>query len=187
MICVTGCDSRHRQRRKIIVLLGVEMRRCQLPQRCPQKMRARQRNLTELLARANHLLAESLRAQLRAQGLSATEWRVLAALAKRDGLPMGDLAQTVLFRQPTLSKVIDRMEGALLIQRRMSTEDRRESLIDLTERGRKLAAPLLASARDREIWVARVLGKAGLEKCTVMLEAIIDGLEEPSWHPNQSR
>jgi DNA-binding MarR family transcriptional regulator len=150
-------------------------------------MRSRQKNLTELLARANHLLAESFRAQLRAHGLSATEWRVLAALAERDGLSMGDLAQMVLFRQPTLSKAIDRMERALLVERRMLPEDRRQSLVDLTERGRQLAAPLLASARDREIWVARVLGQAGLQKCTVMLEAIIDGLEEPSWHPKQRR
>jgi MarR family transcriptional regulator, organic hydroperoxide resistance regulator len=150
-------------------------------------MRSREKNLTELLARANHLLAESFRAQLKVQGLSATEWRVLAALAERDGLPMVDLAQKVLFRQPTLSKVIDRMERALLVQRRMSPGDRRQWLINLTVRGRQLAAPLLASARDREIWVARVLGKAGLQRCTVLLEAIIDGLEEPSWHPNQRR
>jgi len=150
-------------------------------------MRSRQKNLTELLTRASHLLAESLRAQLKVQGLLATEWRVLAALAERDGLPMGDLAQTVLCRQPTLSRAIDRMERALLVERRMLPEDRRQSLVDLTERGRQLAAPLLASARDREIWVARVLGQAGLQKCTVMLEAIIDGLEEPSWHPKQRR
>jgi DNA-binding MarR family transcriptional regulator len=150
-------------------------------------MRSRQKNLTELLARANHLLAESFRAQLKTHGLSATEWRVLAALAERDGMPMRDLAQTVFFRQPTLSKAIDRMEHALLVERRMPPEDRRQSLIYLTERGRQLTAPLLARARDREIWVARVLGKAGLQRCAAMLESIIDGLEEPSWHRNRSR
>jgi MarR family transcriptional regulator, organic hydroperoxide resistance regulator len=151
----------------------------------PPKMRSRQKNLTELLARANHLLAESFRAELKAHGLSATEWRVLAALAERDGLPMGDLAQIVLIRQPTLSKATDRMERALLVERRMSPGDRRQSLIYVTARGRQLAAPLLASARDRELWVAQVLGKAGLQRCSTMLEAIIDRLEEPSWHPSR--
>jgi DNA-binding MarR family transcriptional regulator len=150
-------------------------------------MRSRQKNLTELLARANHLLAESFRGQLKAHGLSATEWRVLAALAERDGMPMGDLARTVLIRQPTLSKAIDRMERALLVERRMPAKDHRQSLIDLTKRGRQLTAPLLARARDRELWVARLLGKAGLEKCTAMLESIIDELEEPSWHRDRSR
>jgi MarR family transcriptional regulator, organic hydroperoxide resistance regulator len=149
-------------------------------------MRSRQKSLTELLARANHLLAESFRAQLKAHGLSATEWRVLAALAVRDGLPMGDLAQMVLFRQPTLSKAIDRMERALLVERRMHPEDRRQSLVDLTKRGRQLAAPLLASARDRELWVAGALAKTDLRKCRALLAAIVDRLEEPSWHRNQS-
>jgi hypothetical protein len=40
-------------------------------------MRSCQENLTELLARANHLLAEGFSAQLKAHGLSATEWECL--------------------------------------------------------------------------------------------------------------
>jgi DNA-binding MarR family transcriptional regulator len=150
-------------------------------------LRSRQEKLTELLARANHLLAENSRVQLKAHGLSATEWRVLAALAERDGMPIGDLAQTVLFRQPTLSKAIDRMARARLVERRMSEGDRRQSLVYLTERSRHLTAPLLARARDREVWVAGALGKAGLQKCMAMLQAIIQRLEEPSWNHVQSR
>ena len=155
------------------------------PSRCPRTMR--QENLTELLARANHLLAEGLSAQLKAHGLSATEWRVLAALAERDGVSMIDLGQRLFFKQPTLSKVVDRMEHALLVRRRTSPQDRRLSLVDLTKRGRELAAPLLLSARDRELWVARALGKTDLRKCRALLAAIVDRLKEPSWHRNQSR
>jgi hypothetical protein len=43
---------------------------------------------------------------------------VLAALAERDGVPLMNLGQKVLLKQPTLTKVIDRMERALLVQRR---------------------------------------------------------------------
>jgi MarR family transcriptional regulator, organic hydroperoxide resistance regulator len=144
-----------------------------------KRMRSPQKPLAELLARANYLLAERLSAQLKMPGLSATEWRVLAALAERDGLRMGDLAQTVFYRQPTLSKAIDRIERALLVQRRVSPEDRRQVLVVLTKRGRQLAAPLVASTRDREMWVARVLGTAELQKCAAMLKAIIDELKKP--------
>jgi DNA-binding MarR family transcriptional regulator len=148
-------------------------------------MRSRQENLTELLARANHLLAEGFSIHLKAHGLSATEWRVLAALAERDGMPMMNLGQKVLLKQPTLTKVIDRMERALLVRRRLSAEDRRLALVDLCERGRQLAAPLLVSARDRELWVAGTLAKTDLRKCRALLAAIVDRLEEPSWHRNQ--
>jgi hypothetical protein len=77
--------------------------------RMRSETRSRQENLTELLARANHLLAEGFSAQLKEHGLSATEGRVLGALAERDEMPMTNLGHKVLLKQPTLTKVIDRM------------------------------------------------------------------------------
>jgi DNA-binding MarR family transcriptional regulator len=64
------------------------MRGRHLPKECAQRCARAKKNLTELLARANHLRVEGFSAQLKAHGLSATEWRVLAALAERDGMPM---------------------------------------------------------------------------------------------------
>jgi DNA-binding MarR family transcriptional regulator len=153
----------------------------------PQRRRAREERLIDLLARANHVLAEGFHAQVRARGLSVTEWRVLAALAERDGVPMMDLGQKVLFKQPTLTKVIDRMERASLVQRRTAPEDRRRTLVDLTEDGRRLVTPLLASARDHEAWVARALGSAEIQKCRAMLVEIVDRLGSPRWSDDESR
>jgi DNA-binding MarR family transcriptional regulator len=153
----------------------------------PQRRRAREARLIDLLARANHVLAEGFHAQVRARCLSVTEWRVLAALAERDGVPMMDLGQKVLFKQPTLTKVIDRMERASLVQRRTAPEDRRRTLVDLTEDGRRLATPLLASARDHEAWVARALGSTGIQKCRAMLVEIVDRLGSPRWSDDESR
>jgi DNA-binding MarR family transcriptional regulator len=148
----------------------------------PQPRRASEERFIDLLARANHVLAEGFHAQVRARGLSVTQWRVLAALAERDGVPMMDLAEQVLFKQPTLTKVIDRMERASLVQRRTPPEDRRRTLVDLTEKGRRLATPLLASARDHEAWVARTLGSAGFQKFRAMVVEIVDRLGSPRWY-----
>jgi DNA-binding MarR family transcriptional regulator len=153
----------------------------------PQQRRAHEERFIDLLARANHVLAEGFHAQVRARGLSVTEWRVLAALAERDGVPMMDLGEQVLFKQPTLTKVIDRMERASLVQRRTPPEDRRRTLVDLTEDGRRLATPLLASARDHEAWVARALGSAGFQKCRAMLVEIVDRLGSPRWNDDEPR
>src|SRR5258708_33268830 len=95
-----------------------------------QRKRAHEERLTDLLARANHLLADGFHAQVKACGLSVTEWRVLAALAERDGVSMMDLGQQLMFKQPTLTKGVDRMERAWLVRRRTPPEDRRRTLGD---------------------------------------------------------
>src|ERR1700730_10991796 len=131
-------------------------------------------SLAELLARANHLLADSFQHQVKWHGLSATEWRVLAALSERDGLAMTELAEQVLFKQPTLTKAIDRMERAQLVQRRTPNEDRRRTLVHLSERGKRIAAPLLQSARQHDAAVNRALGDAASRELKAALLKLID-------------
>jgi MarR family transcriptional regulator, organic hydroperoxide resistance regulator len=131
-------------------------------------------SLIELVARANHLLTESFQDQVRGHGLSATEWRVLAALSERDGVPMTELAEQVLFKQPTLTKAVDRMERAQLVQRRTPSEDRRRTQVHLTERGRRVAAPLLQRARQHDAAVKRAFGEAASGVLRAALTELID-------------
>jgi MarR family transcriptional regulator, organic hydroperoxide resistance regulator len=134
--------------------------------------------LVDLLARANHLLAERLYHQVRWQGISATEWRVLAALSVRDGIAMNELADLVLFKQPTLTKAIDRMERAELVERRTPATDRRRTLVHLTERGRRTAAPLLQRAQQHAAAIERLMGEAKSRELKGALGALITRLAE---------
>lgn len=144
-------------------------------------------SLVELLARANHLLAESFYAQVKWHGLSATEWRVLAALNERDGVPMTELAELVLFKQPTLTKAIDRMERAQLVQRRTPSEDRRRTLVHLTERGRRISAPLVQRARHHNSVLRTALGEAASQELKAALVALIGRVSELPREPRPSR
>ena len=143
-----------------------------------QERRGHGESLIELVARANHLLTESFQGQLKAHGVSATEWRVLAALAVRDGSTMTELAELVLFKQPTLTKAVDRMERAQLVQRRTPEKDRRRTLVHLTERGQRIAAPLLARARQHELAVARALGEPRCSELCAGLAELIERIQE---------
>lgn len=139
--------------------------------------------LADLLARANHLLAERLYQQVRWQGISATEWRVLAALSAHDGIAMNELADLVLFKQPTLTKAIDRMERAELVERRTPATDRRRTLVHLTERGRRAAAPLLQRAQRHAAAIDRLLGEAKSRELKGALAALITRLAELPHEP----
>ncbi|AOY93194.1 MarR family transcriptional regulator [Cupriavidus sp. USMAA2-4] len=106
--------------------------------------------LAYLLARASHLVSGEFHRQVEAAGLSVAEWRVLATLADRSGCPVGELAQITLNKQPTLTKLLDRMAAEGLVERRSGETDRRTALVWITAAGRARARPLLAKAAAHE-------------------------------------
>ncbi|HKW52197.1 MAG TPA: MarR family transcriptional regulator [Stellaceae bacterium] len=142
------------------------------------EMAEREESLGRLLARASHLLSVGFSQQIKGHGVSATAWRILGALAERDGLTMTELADLVLFKQPTLTKAIDRMERDQLVQRRTPMEDRRRTLVFLTERGRRAAAPLVLRARQHDAAVARAIGDTAYHELKSALSALIGRLNE---------
>jgi DNA-binding MarR family transcriptional regulator len=141
-------------------------------------MAEREETLGGLLARASHLLTAGFSQQVKGHGISATAWRVLGALVERDGLTMTELAELVLFKQPTLTKAVDRMERDQLVQRRTPSEDRRRTLVYLTERGRRAAAPLVLRARQHDAAVARAIGEKAYRELQSALLALIGRLNE---------
>lgn len=106
--------------------------------------------LSYLLAQASHAIYREFDAKVRAAGLSSLEWRVLATLSDGDGLTIGELAAEVLAQQPTLTKVVDRLEREGLVERRSDPADLRRTLVLETDRGRSRVAPLLAAAKAHE-------------------------------------
>lgn len=105
--------------------------------------------LAALLARASSLISDEFHATIARKKIPALQWRVLACLS--DGpLPMGDLGRLILAKQPTVSKLIDRMEAAGLVVRQADPASRRRTLVALTARGGKLATELIALALEHE-------------------------------------
>jgi DNA-binding MarR family transcriptional regulator len=106
--------------------------------------------LAYLLARASHLISGEFHREVEASGLSVQEWRVLATLADRPDCTIGMLAELTLTKQPTLTKLVDRMAVDGLVRRRAGKTDRRQALISITSRGLALAQPLLERAAQHE-------------------------------------
>lgn len=106
--------------------------------------------LAYLLARASFIVSGEFHAQLKTWNLSVPEWRVLACLMDGEALPVGELAAMALMKQPRLTKVLDRMEADGLVERGGTADDRRRTLIHLTDKGRNLAKPVLRAAKTHE-------------------------------------
>jgi DNA-binding MarR family transcriptional regulator len=111
-----------------------------------------------LLGQANHALYKDFDARVRAAGLSSIEWRVLATLHDSDPLPVSQLAHEVLSKQPTVTKLIQRMAQQGWVQLLADASDQRRTLVAATAAGKRLVRPLVDDAREHEARLLRTLG-----------------------------
>ena len=120
--------------------------------------------LPALLAQATHLIQGEFHRVVRAKGFTVSEWRVLATLASSsEPISIGRLAEITVTKQPTLTRVLDRMEARGDVQRMPHGEDRRVTLVGITPAGFKQAVGLVRLARDHE---RRVLEPFGLKRAS---------------------
>lgn len=108
--------------------------------------------LLYLLGRASLQVSNQFHAIAKARGLSVLEWRVLGQLSSGPET-VSTLADMALSKQPTLTKVLDRMVKDGLVVRLEDAADRRRTYVRLTEKGRSLAAELVPLAREHEAQV----------------------------------
>jgi flavin reductase (DIM6/NTAB) family NADH-FMN oxidoreductase RutF/DNA-binding MarR family transcriptional regulator len=99
-----------------------------------------------LLARAGHHIAGGFHRQLRKHDLSMLSWRVLAALSSRNDWTIGELCAASLAKQPTISKLVDRLVQQQMVVRKSDPADARRVLISLTDYGRASIEPVLQDA-----------------------------------------
>ena len=116
--------------------------------------------LAYLLARASHLISTEFHVVVRRSRLPVLQWRVLATLADRQALSIGEVADIVLIPQSTLTRVAERMVQGGLLLRAADQADRRVTRIRLSANGLKLAGKLVQQARAHETAVVEALGEA---------------------------
>jgi len=126
------------------------------------------RSLHAMFAQVMWQLDEGL---LGAHGISFGEFDVLAELTEVDGgvMRLSDLAERVCLSRSALSRRVDSLERAGLVDRRNCPTDKRGTFAALTEEGRVLAA---ASRVTHDQVVERVfLGKLSAAELQGFFEA----------------
>ncbi|HMA06507.1 MAG TPA: MarR family transcriptional regulator [Ramlibacter sp.] len=111
-----------------------------------------------LLGQANSALYKDFDAHVRAAGLTSIEWRVLATLHDSPPLTVSELAQEVLSKQPTVTKLVQRMAEQHWLVLQADASDQRRTMVAATASGRRLVRPLVDAARQHEARVLRALG-----------------------------
>jgi DNA-binding MarR family transcriptional regulator len=125
--------------------------------------------LPALLGQASHLISEEFHRVVNAHGFSVAEWRVLATLVGGEPMSIGRLAQVVLSKQPTVTRLLDRMEAKGYVERIANDGDRRITLVGITPDGARAASELIGLALEHE---RRVLEPFGLEHAAQLKEIL---------------
>ena len=142
--------------------------------------------LSYLLSRAGHAVYKDFDSIVRAAGLSSLEWRVLATLSDGDGLTIGDLAREVLAKQPTLTKLVQRMEKAGWVHRGADPLDARRTLVFETMQGRSAVAGLLEQAKQHEAQLLSGFSARDVTALKKILRALISR-DDPTGPPANQR
>lgn len=122
-----------------------------------------------LLAHVSNRVSREFHREVELAGLSVTEWRVLASLIGSEGETIGNLSELTLTKQPTLSKVVQRMERDNLVIRRTIHSDRRQTIVCITPRGEALSGSLQQRAVQHQ---AAVLGPFGEDRAKLLIQML---------------
>lgn len=91
-------------------------------------------------------------------GISIPEWRVLAHLSMSDNVSIRDINTRVDMDKSKVTRAVQRLEAANLVEKQQNGQDKRLIVLTLTEEGRNLMASLAPKADS-------------------FAEAMLDGLE----------
>lgn len=96
-----------------------------------------------MISDVSRLMRRRFDERARLMGVTRTQWRTLTTLKRHEGINQGGMADLLEVEPITLSRMIDRLEEANLVERRPDPADRRAWQIFLTPK----ALPILDQLR----------------------------------------
>ncbi|WP_042859545.1 MarR family winged helix-turn-helix transcriptional regulator [Dickeya sp. NCPPB 3274] len=115
-------------------------------------------------------------------GLRPGEFDVLATL-RRSGAPYAltptQLYEALMMSSGGMTNRIDRLEQAQWVARQSNPQDRRGTLVTLTEQGRELMDTLVTLHTDNERQVLASLNEDEQQQLNLLLKKLLAGLPQP--------
>ncbi|MCF2588829.1 MarR family winged helix-turn-helix transcriptional regulator [Brevibacterium sp. UCMA 11752] len=129
--------------------------------------------------RVHQLFLAKVDAALKPFALTFSRYEVLTLLSftKSGTLPMSKISARLQVHATSTTNSVDRLEKAGLVKRRSHPDDRRTTLVDLTETGRELSSRATAALND-EVFSSPALAGTDLGGLLPHLESLRSELED---------
>ena len=125
------------------------------------------------VVRTASMLTDSFDRMLKPHGITAAQFNVLRILrgAEPEGLCRNELRQRLLTRMPDVTRLLDRMVDAGLVERAREGEDRRKVRTRITPKARRLVDKLDDIVAEEH---QRRFGHLGKERLRELIEILTD-------------
>jgi homoprotocatechuate degradation regulator HpaR len=133
--------------------------------------RQTRRSLPIALLRARETVMGPLRGMLATSGVNEQKWRVLRVLQERGPLELSQVAAEAVLLLSSLTRMVGPMVDEGLITRMTPPEDRRKSIVAITDSGLALVNAHAQQSAD-------ILGRIEAEFGRKRLETLLDLLED---------
>jgi len=116
------------------------------------------------LMRAQAIVSRRVEVALRPLGITFARYEVLMLLSfsRRGSLPMSLIGARLQVHQTSVTNAVDRLEAAEYARRSPHPQDRRATIVTLTDAGRELAEKA-TEVLNRDVFSQPGLGPAGVE------------------------
>jgi len=135
----------------------------------------------ERLFRVTTVLSDAMAEDLAARGLTRARATVVAVLARMGPSNQRALADVLRVTPRNVTGLVDGLEGAGLVVRSPHPEDRRASLVSLTDAGAELAASLVEDERRLARFLFGGLDRDDLAAVTSGLDRVLERLAAPAF------
>jgi DNA-binding MarR family transcriptional regulator len=115
---------------------------------------------------------------LKPQGITRSQWWVLAFLSRRDGMKQTALADDLDLTRVAIGGLLDRMEAGGFVERRADASDGRARRVFLTRAGAKLVSAIRKSVEKVELEILAKISEEDLNHAAATLVALKESLLE---------
>ncbi len=112
-------------------------------------------------------------------GLGRAHHRALYFIARRPGMPVGDLLALLNITKQSLSRVLADLQARELVVQRVGQRDRRQRLLDLTPAGQALEAALFEELRTGMAGAYAQAGQNAVTGFWAVLTGLIPAADRP--------
>ncbi|MBA3941664.1 MAG: MarR family transcriptional regulator [Sphingopyxis sp.] len=125
-----------------------------------------------LLNDSARLFRRAFNARTKGGGITALQWRLISYLKRHEGIRQGPLAELIEVEPITLSRMVDRLAEAGLVERRADPADRRAWQLYLTPRAGEQLAGMRPVAEALSAEALEGLSPAEIEQLTALVERV---------------
>lgn len=115
--------------------------------------------------------------------LSRQEWRVVAALGTQPNMSAKEIAAYTSMEKMPVSRAISRLVKAGLLAQITSPEDRRSTILNLTEEGNRIYQEIVPLVLEREAFLLSALNSEEREQLDALMEKLLKRTQDLTKKP----